>query len=344
MSHRARSKKMVSIQPMVARRVCVKPSFSRTRIDAALSASALARMLGICTMRETVVHHRVRHLGRIAMAPQPFIDAVEELELLASRNGQMPDESGERLVESLAHHPQPEIALLEQSFAGGYRIVGSLAETISSSHRKRRTPGLVQSACNAPRRRRTTRKQIAARGRKFSLQGRDRNKWCCNTRPAGTARNWECRRRAPIRASHKPGGVAVGYRVEHEQGLAAFAPFARRRASTPRQALAARAAVHLHLGEVGAVRLIVGHIDDQLHRCLQHRHRLRPPTEAPAGSDIVGHLAPERDGVRIGERVHEPDRRAASDADLSVTLGQAARACAHQRPAHGGSRFAHHRR
>src|SRR5687768_7423060 len=45
--YRARSKKMVSSLLTVARRVCVKPSFSRTRTDASLPASVLARITGI---------------------------------------------------------------------------------------------------------------------------------------------------------------------------------------------------------------------------------------------------------------------------------------------------------
>src|SRR5687768_4535166 len=127
-------------------------------------------------------------------------------------------------------------------------------ETISSSHKKRRTPGLVQRACNSATSPDDTgsksQREVVSSVCKVAIEIR------------GTAIPALREQRVignvadahPSQLRIQAGGVAVGDRIEHEQGLTTLARRllggTQQRCAKP---FAAGAAVHLHLGQVGAV-------------------------------------------------------------------------------------------
>jgi hypothetical protein len=109
--------------------------------------------------------------------------------------------------------------------------------------------------------------------------------------------------------------VAAGDRVEHEERAPGGARrrlgrLQERRADTP----SADTTVHQHLREVGAVRLILRQIEDEVDRPADAALVLRDEKRARAGRDVARDTAPEGFGALAGQRVHEAHRRAALDA------------------------------
>src|SRR5687768_17847288 len=96
-------------------------------------------------------------------------------------------------------------------------------ETISSSHRKRRTPGLVQSACNSA----TSPDDTGSKSQR--AVERSVCKVAIEIRGAAIPALREQRVIGNVADAHpaelriEPGRVAIGDRIEHEQRLAALA-------------------------------------------------------------------------------------------------------------------------
>ena len=88
------------------------------------------------------------------------------------------------------------------------------------------------------------------------------------------------------------------------------------------QPLAARTAVHQHLGDVGAVRLVLGLVEDHLHGAHDAVGVLGHQQHALAARHAVAHLAPERERLVVRHRQHEAHRRPAFDA-VDEHVGQA---------------------
>ena len=127
----------------------------------------------------------------------------------------------------------------------------------------------------------------------------------------------------PAQAGVEAVGLAARHRVQHQQRLAAVAgqPLgsAHQRFG---QALAAGAAVHLQLGQVGAVGLVVGLPDDELHRAHDALGVLGHQQRTLAGFQARGHAQPEGPCLGVRQRVHEADGGAAIDA-VQGECGQA---------------------
>ena len=121
----------------------------------------------------------------------------------------------------------------------------------------------------------------------------------------------------PAEARIQPLGVAAADGVQHQHRPARLARCCfdglHQRGT---QATAAGAAMHLYRGKVRAVRLAVGHRQDELHRAddgvgshvLGHQH------DALAACGTGQDTFPERNGLVVRQRVHEPDGRAGLDA------------------------------
>ena len=72
--------------------------------------------------------------------------------------------------------------------------------------------------------------------------------------------------------------------------------------------------MHQHLHQVGAVRLILGQVEQQLHGAAQAVRIVGDQQRPFARGHALGHAAPERHGAVARQRVHEAHRRAAFDA------------------------------
>jgi hypothetical protein len=80
------------------------------------------------------------------------------------------------------------------------------------------------------------------------------------------------------------------------------------------QALAAHAAVHQHLGQVGAVRLVLRLGQHQLHRAANALRVFGHQQRAFTRRHAFGHAAPEGQGALARKRVHKTHRGVAFDA------------------------------
>jgi hypothetical protein len=111
------------------------------------------------------------------------------------------------------------------------------------------------------------------------------------------------------------------------------------------QALAAAAAVHQHLGQVGAVRLVFGLGQHQLHRAANALPVFGHQQRALARRHALRYVTPERLGALTRERVHKThrgiafhtvDQNIGKRADLRVSHGW-------QAPQRPGCCVRHHR-
>ena len=82
----------------------------------------------------------------------------------------------------------------------------------------------------------------------------------------------------------------------------------------PADAVAAGAAMHEQLGDVGAVRLVLGSGPDDLDGAHRRTVEFRDQQFAAAGENAVAGCGPKRLGLLAGKRRHEADRRAPRDA------------------------------
>jgi DNA-binding IclR family transcriptional regulator len=119
----------------------------------------------------------------------------------------------------------------------------------------------------------------------------------------------------PPHALVQAGGVAAGDGVEHEQRLAAVARSGFGGAHERRpQALAARAAIYQHLREIGAMGLVLGLVEHQLHGAAHACCVFGDEQRAVARGHVRCDAPPERDSPLARERLHETDGGAAVDA------------------------------
>src|SRR2546429_6086341 len=110
-------------------------------------------------------------------------------------------------------------------------------------------------------------------------------------------------------------GVAVGDGVEDQERLAAFAGGGFGGAHQGgAKAPAAGAAMDEHLGQIGAVGLVFGQVEDQLDGAAEAELVFGDEQGPFAGGDAGGDVAPEGDGTIARERVHETDGCAAVNA------------------------------
>jgi hypothetical protein len=79
--------------------------------------------------------------------------------------------------------------------------------------------------------------------------------------------------------------------------------------------------VHQHLGDVGAMRLILGQIQNQLHGAADAEGVFRHEQRALPFRDAIRHATPEGHRLVARHRLHEADRRAAFDA-IDQHVGQ----------------------
>ena len=147
---------------------------------------------------------------------------------------------------------------------------------------------------------------------------------CRRGRPRARARSPGRRPPGSIPPSIEPLGIGARG-IEHEQR---FAELARELLCGAQKRLpdtaAPRAAVHQHLGQIGAVRLVFRQIEDQLHRADDARDRpRRPGARARPSARCCGNAAPEADRLVERERAHEAHRGAALDA-VDQDLGKTA--------------------
>src|SRR5688572_28547662 len=185
----------------------------------------------------------------------------------ASRNGQMPTNPASVLSNRsrTTHNPK-------SLFSNSLSLVAMASsvfsrEMISSSHRKRRTPGLVHRACSAAASASVTgcksQREVDSSVCKVAVE--IRGAAISALRVQGVVGNVADAHPAEPRIQSRR--VAIGDRIEHEQGLVAVARGllggSHQRLA---KALPTRPAVDEHLRQVGAMRLVLGKIEDQLHR------------------------------------------------------------------------------
>ena len=72
--------------------------------------------------------------------------------------------------------------------------------------------------------------------------------------------------------------------------------------------------MHQHLRQIGAVRLVLGLVEHQLHGAAQALRILGDQQRAFARGHALRHAAPERHRAVARQRVHEAHRRTAFDA------------------------------
>ncbi|KAJ3058714.1 hypothetical protein HK102_010348, partial [Quaeritorhiza haematococci] len=147
----------------------------------------------------------------------------------------------------------------------------------------------------------------------------------------------------PTQAFVEPGGVAVGDGVEDQKRLAARAGGLLGGAHQGlADAPAAGSAGHQHLRQVGAVRLVFGEVDDQLHGAAESLRILGRQDDPAARGRFTRHATPERLGPFPRQREHEADRGPALDA-IDQQVGEPPDRCAVDgiEPPHGPVRGAH---
>jgi hypothetical protein len=106
-----------------------------------------------------------------------------------------------------------------------------------------------------------------------------------------------------------------------------------------REALTAGAAMHQHLRHVGAMRLVLGLVEHQMHGGAEAMRIFGDQQRALARGQVVRHITPERSGAVAQQRVHEAHRRTAFD-----TVDQDARSARHRARAGAGGNTAKWRR
>lgn len=94
-------------------------------------------------------------------------------------------------------------------------------------------------------------------------------------------------------------GACDGFDVSHERSA---------------YSASAGAAMHKHLADIGAVGLIVRHVENELDRAADSEMVFREENGAIPGGDSCGNFSPEGLGTAAGKRIHEPDRCTAGDA------------------------------
>ena len=119
---------------------------------------------------------------------------------------------------------------------------------------------------------------------------------------------------SPTHAFIQALGIVTGG-IEHQQCLSALAcgSFGGSQQRCP-QPLATCAAMHQHLRQIGAVRLILGLVEYQLHGAAQALRIVSNQQRAFTSGHALGHAAPERNRAVARQRVHEAHRRATFDA------------------------------
>jgi hypothetical protein len=182
--------------------------------------------------------------------------------------------------------------------------------------------------------------------------------WTTPTDLRGCGRRLSCRRARRAGATQSRGlyrlaptpGARTGVRPHRWRcrARAASCTIARRGFSRLHQRcpepLAACTTMHQHLRELGAVRLVLGLVEHELHGAAQAASIGGHEQRAFAPGDALGHPPPECDGAVARQRVHEAHRRAAVDAvdqharkviDLRIIervhASHRPRGCAHRR-------------
>jgi hypothetical protein len=116
--------------------------------------------------------------------------------------------------------------------------------------------------------------------------------------------------------------IAAGDGVEHQEGFATFAgdDFGLSQEGGA-ETFSAGPPMDEHFREIGAVRLILGEVENELNRAADALLIVRDEDRAFAGGDATRDAAPERNGSFARERVHEADGRASLDA-INQDIGE----------------------
>ncbi len=119
----------------------------------------------------------------------------------------------------------------------------------------------------------------------------------------------------PAETFVEAGAIAAGDGVKDEEGFAGGAGGGFGGAEEGgTDTLAAHSAMNEHFGEVGAVRLVFGEVEDELNGAANAVGIFGNEEEALFPGDIGCDFAPERKAALARKRVHEADGGAAFDA------------------------------